>query len=77
MKKHLYLKVKNAKQKDFREKYRKDVQVVLENENVNTFYQLLDLMNKVDLLIDDSDIKAKDYWKYKLYEVLIKGKKDD
>ncbi|GFD78697.1 hypothetical protein ACXIHB_10260 [Tenacibaculum sp. IMCC1] len=76
LKKYLYLKVKNSKQKEFREKYKKEVQKMIEEENVNTFYQLLDLMNKVDLLIDDSDIKAKDYWKYKLYEVLVKGKRD-
>lgn len=76
LKKYLHLKVKNSKQKEFREKYKKEVQKIIEEENVNTFYQLLDLMNKVDLLIDDSDIKAKDYWKYKLYEVLVKGKRD-
>ncbi|MDO6813231.1 hypothetical protein [Tenacibaculum soleae] len=76
LKKALYIKVKNAQQKEFRENYKKEVQLILEKENVSTFYELLDLMNKVDLLIDDSDIKAKDYWKYKLYEVLVKGKNE-
>ena len=63
--------------KSLREKYKKDVQQIIEKENVNTMFQLLDLMGKVDLMIDDSDIKAKDFWKFKLYEVLVGGKKFD
>ena len=77
LKSYLYQKVKNSKQKEFREKYKKDVQKIIEKESVNTLYQLLDLMGKVDLMIDDSDIKAKDFWKFKLYEVLVGGKKFD
>ena len=77
LKTYLYQKVKNAQQKEFREKYKKDVQQIIEKENVNTMFQLLDLMGKVDLMIDDSDIKAKDFWKFKLYEVLVGGKKFD
>ncbi|NQX84678.1 MAG: hypothetical protein HRT67_01940 [Flavobacteriaceae bacterium] len=77
LKNYLYQKVLHAQQKDFREKYRKEVQKVIEKENVSTIYQLLDLMNKIDLMIDDSDIKAKDYWKNKLYDVLINSKKFD
>ncbi len=75
LKSYLYQKVKNSKHKEFRDKYKKEVQKVIEKENVNTLYQLLDLMGKVDLMIDDSDIKAKDFWKFKLYEVLVGGKK--
>ncbi|RYC51751.1 hypothetical protein [Flagellimonas olearia] len=75
LKNYLFDKVKKSKQKEFREKYRKQVQAFIQKENVNTIFQLLDLMNKVDLMIDDSDIKAKDFWRHKLYEILVESKK--
>ena len=74
LKKMLEIKVRSAKMKEFREGYKQDILDKLEEENVDTFIDLLDLMNKMDLLIDDSDIKVKDYWRYKLYEVLVKSK---
>lgn len=71
---YLYNKVNSSKNTEFNEKYKSQAKDILMTK-VNNLYGLLDAMNKVYLLIADDDIQAKDFWRMKLYEVIIKGKK--
>ncbi|MCT6869477.1 MAG: hypothetical protein M3Z80_05995, partial [Apibacter sp.] len=71
---YLYQKVNASKNSDFSEKYRFDALKIL-TSRANTLMDLLDVMRRVELLIDLEDVAAKDYWRIKIHEVLVLGRK--
>lgn len=71
---YLYQKVNASKNSDFSEKYRVDALKIL-TSRANTLMDLLKVMRRVELLIDLEDVAAKDYWRIKIHEVLVLGRK--
>ena len=70
---YLEFKTRFAREKEFTP-YKGEILKLLSNR-VSTLFQLLDLVDAVEKLFNDEDIKAQDFWKYKLYQALIEEPK--
>ena len=68
-------KIKNARKDEF-VGYKPEVIKKLANMEVNSVFELFELLRKVEELFGD-DIKSKNFWREKLYEALIKRGKED
>lgn len=66
---NLIRRAKFAGDKEFL-KYKKDIMQIL-SSRVSTIFQLLEIAKKTESIFEDEDIKAKDFWRYKLYQSLI------
>jgi hypothetical protein len=69
---YIYETARKSKQSEFVSEHRKEVLRLLEQES-NTIYDLFEKLGKIDLLIGDSFIKSKDYWRNKIYKIITKG----
>lgn len=68
-------KIKNARKDEFIG-YKPEVIKKLASMEVNSVFELFELLRKVEELFGD-DIKSKNFWREKLYEALIKRGKED
>lgn len=68
-------KIKNARKDEF-VGYKPEVIKKLASMEVNSVFELFELLRKVEELFGD-DIKSKNFWREKLYEALIKRGKED
>lgn len=68
-------KIKNARKDEFIG-YKPEVIEKLASMEVNSVFELFELLRKVEELFGD-DIKSKNFWREKLYEALIKRGKED
>ena len=75
VKEFIQQKIKNARKDDF-VGYKPEVINKLANMEVNSVFELFELLRKVEELFGD-DIKSKNFWREKLYEALIKRGKED
>jgi len=71
----LLYKIQKSRTQEISSLYKADINKLLTN-NVDTIFQLFEVFNKIDLLIDDEHIVAKDFWRHKLYQALVEGGKD-
>ncbi|WP_281778018.1 hypothetical protein [Croceibacter atlanticus] len=51
-------------------KYRANIKNLLSNR-VGTLFELMELANVVDDVFEEEDIKVRDFWRFKLYNVLV------
>lgn len=75
VKEFIQQKIKNARKDEF-VGYKPEVIKKLANMEVNSVFELFELLRKVEELFGD-DIKSKNFWREKLYEALIKRGKED
>ena len=75
VKEFIQQKIKNARKDEF-VGYKPEVIQKLANMEVNSVFELFELLRKVEELFGD-DIKSKNFWREKLYEALIKRGKED
>lgn len=75
VKEFIQQKIKNAR-KDELVGYKPEVIEKLASMEVNSVFELFELLRKVEELFGD-DIKSKNFWREKLYEALIKRGKED
>lgn len=68
------MKIQNSKNSDFNKNYREQTKLILSNK-VKTIFELATLFKKVELLIEDEHIVSLDFWRHKLYQVLMDGVK--
>lgn len=71
---YILMKVQNSKNIEFNKNYRDQVKQILSNK-VRTIFELASLFEKVELLIEDDHIMSLDFWRHKLYQVLMDGVK--
>ena len=67
---HLLMKVQFSKNAEFNKLYRSQIQSMLSNK-VRTIFELATIFDKIELLIEDEHISSLDFWRYKLYQVLM------
>lgn len=75
VKEFIQQKIKNARKDEF-VGYKPEVIKKLASMEVNSVFELFELLRKVEELFGD-DIKSKNFWREKLYEALIKRGKED
>ena len=75
VKEFIQQKIKNARKDEF-VGYKTEVIKKLASMEVNSVFELFELLRKVEELFGD-DIKSKNFWREKLYEALIKRGKED
>lgn len=75
VKEFIQQKIKNARKDEF-VGYKPEVIKKLASMEVNSVFELFELLRKVEGLFGD-DIKSKNFWREKLYEALIKRGKED
>ena len=71
---YVLMKIQNSKNSDFNKNYREQTKLILSNK-VKTIFELATLFKKVELLIEDEHIVSLDFWRHKLYQVLMDGVK--
>ncbi|WP_298136069.1 hypothetical protein [Flavobacterium sp.] len=71
---HLVFKLQYSRNVEFNKLYKAQIQKLLSNK-VKTIFELSDIFNKVDVLIKDEHIDSLDFWRFKLYQVLLDGVK--
>ena len=69
---HLQFKIQNSKNSDFNLLYRDNVKKLLTGK-VNTIFELAEIFKRIDLLIEDDHVSSLDFWRYKLYQVLVES----
>ncbi len=69
---HLVQKIHHSRNVEFNKMYKSQIKNMLSNK-VKTIFDLADLFNKIDLLIEDDHISSLDFWRYKLYQVLLEN----
>ena len=74
LREYLHDQISRAKSADFLSLYKTEVKRILLNK-VDSILQLLESFQKIDLLIKEEDVKAKDYIRQKLYDVLLGRRK--
>lgn len=67
---HLLMKVQFSKNSEFNKLYKSQIQSMLSNK-VRTIFELATIFDKIELLIEDEHISSLDFWRYKLYQVLM------
>ena len=67
---HLANKIKFSKKPEFK-KYKSEVFNKLMKITVNNTFSLFDVFRSVEELFDHDDVVSRDYWREKLYQVLI------
>jgi hypothetical protein len=68
----IFSKVKNARKKEFI-KYKGQVLTLMTKVSVDNMFVLFDMLRQVDDLFESDDIVSRDFWRNKVYEVLVKG----
>lgn len=74
LREYMLMKIKYSKNSEFNKNYREQVKQMLSNK-VSTIFELAVIFNKVELLIGDEHISSLEFWRYKLYQVLMDGVK--
>lgn len=74
LREYLHDQISRAKSADFLSLYETEVKRILLNK-VDSILQLLESFQKIDHLIKEEDVKAKDYIRQKLYDVLLGRRK--
>lgn len=72
---YILMKVQNSKNHEFNKNYREQAKQILSSK-VRTIFELATLFEKVELLIEDDHIVSLDFWRHKLYQVLMDGVKN-
>lgn len=72
---HILQKVHYSRNQEFNNLYKSQVKNLLSSK-VNSIFELSEIFNKVDLLITDDHIDSQDFWRFKLYQVLLDNAKD-
>lgn len=69
---HLLYKLQFSRNVEFNKLYKKPIQQLLSNK-VKTIFELSEIFKKVEVLIVDDHIESLDFWRYKLYQVLLES----
>ena len=72
---YMLMKVQNSKKLEFNKNYREEIKKIL-SRKVQTIFELATLFKKVEMLIEDEHIVSLDFWRHKLYQVLMDGVKN-
>lgn len=67
----LKFKILTSRTPEINSFYKNDINRILMNK-VDNIYQLFETFNKIDSLINDEHIIAKDFWRHKLYQALVR-----
>jgi hypothetical protein len=70
LREYLLMKIRYSKNTEFNKLYRTQILSILSNK-VRTVFELAAIFDKVELLIEDEHISSLDFWRYKLYQVLL------
>ena len=64
------MKIQHSKNTEFNKLYRSQIQLMLSNR-LKTVFDLAIIFDKIELLIEDEHISSLEFWRYKLYQVLM------
>lgn len=67
---HLVQKIHNSRNVEFNKLYKAQVKTLLSNK-VKTIFELAEIFNNVNIVIADEHVSSLDFWRYKLYQVLM------
>ncbi|WP_309613983.1 hypothetical protein [Flavobacterium sp.] len=67
---HLVQKIHNSRNVEFNKLYKTQVKTLLSNK-VKTIFELAEIFNNINIVIADEHVSSLDFWRYKLYQVLM------
>lgn len=67
---HLVQKIHNSRNVEFNKLYKTQIKTLLSNK-VKTIFELAEIFNNIDIVIADEHVSSLDFWRYKLYQVLM------
>lgn len=72
---HLVQKIHNSRNVEFNKLYKAQIKSLLSNK-VKTIFELAEIFNNINIVIADEHISSLDFWRYKLYQVLMDEVRD-